>query len=191
MTNAEALLLLHALQSWSRLGLSKDGRPYGPGFFDKRNWIAGVRQDNRKVSLRLARLDACVRCNRPLSQDSSGDHLVPLADGGPMGAHNYIPLCRSCNASKGRRDFLVWWARSGRSVAELPADVLASYSRLVFQARAAAGALDDNAPEALVNAVDELLLLLPGDPHRARARSVAKTMANGSKQTHHIEERKQ
>jgi hypothetical protein len=177
MTNAEALVLLHILQSWSRLPLAKDGRPYGPGWFDKRDWITALRQDNRRVSLRLARLDGCVRCGGALPPDSTGDHLVPLADGGPMGAHNYIPLCRSCNSSKGRRDFLVWWARSGRFVTDIPADVLASYSRLVFQAHEAAGTLDHDAPEALQRAVAVLLPLLPSNSHRSRAMRVATAMA--------------
>ncbi len=184
MTNAEALLLLHALQSWSRLPLAKDGRPYGPGFFAKRDWIAGVRADNRKVSLRLARLGSCVRCSTALSANSSGDHLVPLADGGPNGAHNYIPLCRSCNASKGRRDFLWWWANSGRSVTEVDADVLTSYSRLVFQARERARELDQDAPEALEKAVTELLSLLPSG-HRFRAISATKALANNLAEPSH------
>ena len=112
---------LHAIQTWRRLPVTKDGLPYGPGFFATRRWLETLGDENRRVSVRLARISCCLACPTALGADSMGDHLLPLSRGGPVGAQNYVPLCRSCNASKGAKDFLGWWQSRGRSVAELRA----------------------------------------------------------------------
>lgn len=38
MTNFQALLRMHALESWRRVPLAKDGRTYGPGWFGAHDW---------------------------------------------------------------------------------------------------------------------------------------------------------
>src|SRR5215468_5032030 len=107
MKNIEALIILHASQTLLRIR-SADGNFYGPRFFKTRDWIGGLSGSNRRVSLRLAKLP-CVRCGLALAPNSTGDHIIPLSQGGPAGAQNYLPLCRSCNASKGAKDLLTWW----------------------------------------------------------------------------------
>ncbi len=71
MTYREALLRLHAAQSWRRLPPAKSGRPYGPGFFKKRSWVKGVESENRRVSVRLSRMGVCVACEAPLPPNST------------------------------------------------------------------------------------------------------------------------
>ena len=41
---------------------------------------------------------------------TSLDHLVPQFSGGAHSADNLVPACKSCNSSKGKKDFLEWMA---------------------------------------------------------------------------------
>lgn len=43
----------------------------------------------------------CLRCGS--TEDLTRDHIIPLSNGGSDYASNLQPLCRSCNASKGKR----------------------------------------------------------------------------------------
>ena len=42
------------------------------------------------------------------------DHLIPQFSGGAHSADNLVVACRSCNSSKGKRDFLNWMAARGQ-----------------------------------------------------------------------------
>lgn len=42
------------------------------------------------------------------------DHLIPQFSGGAHSADNLVVACRSCNSSKGKRDFLDWMAARGQ-----------------------------------------------------------------------------
>ena len=42
------------------------------------------------------------------------DHLIPQFSGGAHSADNLVVACRSCNSSKGKRDFLNWMATRGQ-----------------------------------------------------------------------------
>ena len=161
MTVREALMRLHAIQTWRRLPVTKDGLPYGPGFFATRRWLETLGDENRRVSVRLARISCCLACPTALGADSTGDHLMPLSRGGPVGAQNYVPLCRACNASKGAKDFLGWWQARGRSVTELPNDVVVAYARLRYQAELRAGDPDRAAEPTLAAAVMAFEPFLP------------------------------
>lgn len=168
MTNRQALAQLHAIESWLRVPLARDGRPYGPGFFARRDWVGTLKGTNRRVSFRLAQYGQCLRCHGPLAGSSTGDHMIAKACGGPHDATNYLPLCRACNASKGTRDFLEWWSfidHGERTAAELPAavrsDVLCSYARLMYAWLGERQRLDEPAPPALVAAVDSFKSQLP------------------------------
>lgn len=154
-TTRQVLAQLHAFESYRRLGLAKDGSPYGPGFFHKRDWVGTLAKENRRVSIRLSRMGQCIGCCADVDTDSTGDHLVPLKMGGPIGAQNYIPLCRPCNASKGARDFIDWWLSKGRNVADLPNDVIIAYCRLMYRACAERGLLDQTASPHLVGALEQ------------------------------------
>jgi hypothetical protein len=159
-----ALLQLQMLQGWRRLP-----KMYGPGWFGRTDWAKSLRSPNRNVSLRLSQLHACIFCGKATAPNSTGDHIIPTSKGGPQGAENYLPLCRSHNASKGDRDLLEWWQSKGRLVAELPDDVICAYARLMWQMLEQRNQLDDPAPEALQQAVKSLLSVLDRLPLHRRA----------------------
>ncbi len=129
VSKLQALAMLTALQSYRRLTPKK----YGPGFFRRCDWVGLLAAKNRKVSLRLARVESCLRCGGPLPLDSAGDHIISTERGGEQGAGNFMPLCKSCNSSKGwKKDLLDWWM-ADRSILDLHRDVLCSYVRLEYQ----------------------------------------------------------
>jgi hypothetical protein len=160
MTNIQALARLHAIESFRRVPLTSDGKPYGPGFFRKRDWVGTLNGENRRVSLRLCRMP-CIRCKNPIGADSTGDHIIPLSDGGPAGAQNYLPLCRSHNASKGRKDLFEWWIESGNNACDLDNDVICAYCRLKFSWLRERGKELDTAPDYLHTAITQLCDSLP------------------------------
>jgi len=51
----------------------------------------------------------CAYCNKelPLAQE----HFIPLSKGGEYTAKNVIPSCKSCNSSKGNREFGIWFVK--------------------------------------------------------------------------------
>ena len=173
LTYIEALIVVYGAQTFLRLPFP-DGNPYGPGFFIKRDWIGALKGENRRVSLRLAKAP-CIRCKSILPVDSTGDHIIAISIGGPLGAQNYLPPCRPCNASKGKKDLLDWWYDSGRSATDLPYDVLCAYARLMFGWLKQK--LAEPAPEPLKSAARDLSRLLPSVEHRRRLIVTAKRCA--------------
>ena len=167
MTNFEALFVIFGVQHFRHAGKPKDGDFYAPGYFcnPSRSFLTGLLTENRRVSLRLARQMACLRCNNPLSENGTGDHMIALAVGGPNGAHNYLPLCGRCNSTKGIKDFIRWWLDCGGSAADIPADALCAYARLMFAWLG--DKLPMPAPEYLERAACELLSSLPSPAHSA------------------------
>lgn len=150
----DALAEMHAIQGWMRLPLDKNGRPYGPGYFRKRNWHDYLKWRNRKVAYRLQAWRWCVACGEPIPEASTGDHLIPISQGGPDDATNYAPLCPRCNVSKGRRDFWDWWLRKGLRVDQVDrtvmADLLCAYARLRYAQLSEAGLLYTKAPDYIL-----------------------------------------
>lgn len=155
-TNLDALFLLYLLNDWRRV----EPRP-GPSWFRGHGVVPGITGDNRKVSLRLARATSCLMCDEPIGEDSTGDHIVALHNGGPAGIENYLPLCKRCNSSKGKRDLLEWWQIKDRQVDELSADVLCAYVRLTYRRVVRCRAHNDPAEPQLSQAVHELLESMP------------------------------
>lgn len=53
--------------------------------------------------------DSCAYCGSevPLEQD----HLAPMINGGEYSKDNIIPACKSCNCSKGPKDFFQWYPK--------------------------------------------------------------------------------
>lgn len=51
----------------------------------------------------------CAYCGKeePLAQE----HFVPLSKGGAYTQNNIVPACKSCNSSKGAKDFFDWYPR--------------------------------------------------------------------------------
>ena len=140
-----ALAMLNALQSHRRIP-----KKYGPGFFYRCDWVGLLSAKNRKVSLRLARVTSCIRCGGPLPVDSAGDHIIPTSRGGEHGAGNFLPLCRSCNSSKGSKDLLDWWL-ADRSILDLNLDALCSYVRLRYQV----GGMEEPATPSMLLALEQ------------------------------------
>lgn len=160
-TNAQALMSLYAIQQ--AMCYRATLKSIGSGNSIKGCWN-GIRRENRETSFRLftrGQQRGCLCCGEKLSTNSTGDHLLALAQGGPAGAQNYSPLCARCNSSKGAREFFTWWARKDKSVVGLPADLLCAYARLWWQKHERDGTLDDPAPPALVKAVLTLRGALP------------------------------
>ncbi len=175
LTALEALIVIHGAQTFLRLPIPKDGGHYGSGFFSKRDWIGGLKGENRRVTLRLAQTGTCIKCNSALPAGSTGDHIIPLALGGPLGAQNYLPLCRSCNSSKGKKDLLEWWVASGKPIADLSLDVLCAYVRLMFSWPGLK--LDQPASDPLRRAAEGLTRQLPSLDHRLEILKTAKRIS--------------
>ena len=110
MTNIQALARLHAIESFRRLPLTKEGKPYGPGFYRKRDWVGTLNGENRRVSLRLCRMP-CIRCKAPMGFIDRGSYH-PFVRWRSGRCAELLPLCRSCNASKGRRIYLSGGSRT-------------------------------------------------------------------------------
>lgn len=165
VTNLQALLTLYLLQDWLRVRAA--GTESSPSFFLRHGVVPALTSENRKVSLRLAREAACLYCEEPIGGDSTGDHIVAVAAGGPGGVENYLPLCKRCNSSKGVLDLLDWWHKKGRRADELPCDVLCAYVRLTYQQRQRLRTINAPAPETLMTAISDLARLLPTADHKS------------------------
>lgn len=52
----------------------------------------------------------CCYCGKklPLAQE----HFIPVTKGGEYTINNIIPCCKSCNSSKGNREFSVWYHKN-------------------------------------------------------------------------------
>jgi HNH endonuclease len=107
-----------------------------------------------------------MRCGNQLAPTSTGDHIIPLVEGGAPGIENYAPLCQPCNSSKHKRDLLEWWQAKGHSFLQLPLDVLTAYARLHFDRAQQRGLLQEPTPPATAAMVVELSAALPSDAHR-------------------------
>lgn len=143
------LVVLYLAADWNRI---RSERGYAPGerWVDEHGVLTGITRENRRSSFRLYALGHCIGCHAEVNGNSTGDHIVALARGGPDHAGNYLPLCRSCNASKGTRDLLDWWASKPRDGSTLDPDVLISYARVEFAVRNRTRRTNERAPNALV-----------------------------------------
>lgn len=65
---------------------------------------------NAKSLIKLfSSFDSCPVCGNYMKRnDKTLDHIVPLSKGGMHSIHNSIIVCRSCNSSKGAKDFENW-----------------------------------------------------------------------------------
>jgi HNH endonuclease len=67
-------------------------------------------KDWRRLVLRYN--GCCAYCGRPVARPHA-DHVVPVTRGGRHSIGNLLPVCKSCNSSKGDR-LLVEWRRARR-----------------------------------------------------------------------------
>jgi hypothetical protein len=176
MTSLRVVLVaLQAFQTIRQASKNAEGSLYGPGFFDNRDWVKSLATENRRVSVRLARYTSCYACGKPMPLNSTGDHLIPLADGGPQGAQNYAPLCPDCNTRKKRtQDAVEWWMSEGRNIADWPDDVICAYARVRYQLAAQRGTLEGEVPPYLEEALSQVLEALP-PAHASRLMAIARS----------------
>lgn len=161
-----ALKRLSAIQGFLRAGSGPDGTPWGPGFIRKRDWLKPLQAENRKVSKFLMSQPNCLACGRELSQQTTGDHIIPLAENGPDNATNYFPLCRYCNSSKGEKDLLSWFVEKQIDANKLTAHGICAYARLKYQSLDESQ-LQSPVPEFALMFLDQIMSLLP--PGQAKA----------------------
>jgi 5-methylcytosine-specific restriction endonuclease McrA len=82
----------------------------------------GMLKSSRDGTLRLSKKGLCVFCDTSVTsyKGSTGDHIIPTIEGGEDSADNWLPSCKSCDSSKGKKDMLQWWIfHKGRIVADL------------------------------------------------------------------------
>lgn len=54
----------------------------------------------------------CIHCGA--TENTTMDHLIPVSRGGRHSIGNLVPMCKSCNSSKGKRLYAEWRYKNGR-----------------------------------------------------------------------------
>lgn len=54
--------------------------------------------------------NSCCYCGKK-EKTLSMEHFIPLSNGGEWTINNIVPSCRSCNSSKGTKDFFKWYPK--------------------------------------------------------------------------------
>lgn len=75
-------------------------------FLHNLSWSAGVATTRTKKQVNVQALlqrdgDKCFLCGKPLGEDITRDHLVPVAHGGPNHISNLVLMHRACNVAVG------------------------------------------------------------------------------------------
>jgi len=75
----------------------------------KKMALTATLTSNQWNSIRLTFNNKCAYCGKelPLAQE----HFLPLSKGGEYTHNNIIPSCKSCNSSKGNKDFFEWYPK--------------------------------------------------------------------------------
>lgn len=174
MNYEDVLMKLWAWTYWYG-ARNRRGARYGPVFL-KRGFDqapASLRMESRNTVTRLNATRQCAYCGGPVPENSTGDHIVPLALGGPQSAENRAPCCRSCNSSKSDRDLLDWWVRQrSRSIEGLNVDLLRIYLRLMCRLLEGNDRLLEEAPDIWVRAVAQAEGTFDAHPLAARLREI-------------------
>ena len=94
-----------------------------------------------ETTKRLMTRSDCYACNKVPEQLTDG-HVVARSRGGSDGPENWVPSCRRCNSSKGKRNLIEWTAVKGGNLNTLDLDVLVIYVRNMFKLLEAEVSLD-------------------------------------------------
>ena len=75
-------------------------------YFSNTGWSSGVATNRTKKQVNVQALlqrdgDCCFLCGKPLADDITRDHLVPVAHGGPNHISNLVLMHRACNQAVG------------------------------------------------------------------------------------------
>ena len=90
-----------------RLTFFGESKPAFDAYSNGESWDAGVKSVRKKRTARLvAQLierdgDACFFCGKPIGDEATIEHLVPVGHGGPSHLSNLALAHRSCNAAAG------------------------------------------------------------------------------------------
>ena len=167
LTNYGSLLSLAAAQIWKR---SVSGvQSYGPALLTNlpafRKTLAGPY--GRGTVGRLIELAECYSCGVPVpfKAGSDGDHIIPKADGGPLGYENFAPMCVKCNSRKGILDLMHWCAKRNKTLWNLNNEVLLQYSRQKFVQLVHRGVLEDPASAPVEFLLGQFATTLPTLAH--------------------------
>lgn len=81
----------------------------------RKSLCAGTVTQERKDRLLAAYNNCCAVCSVPMTNTSrrtptsfTWDHIVPLSMGGRDDDSNLLPMCQSCNSTKGKKSLLGW-----------------------------------------------------------------------------------
>jgi len=163
ITNQQACRLLYCLGHIRCLPIESDGTLKYPisGIlkrFTPANWDNYNQRDIRDMAADQIRMKSCIFCETPVSNRSTGDHLIPSSKGGKTTPDNWIALCRSHNSSKGPKDFIEWiHGFYGISLNLCPADIIMMYARLRYQSCSEISTLEQDAPEYIIEAIRDAL----------------------------------
>lgn len=92
----------------------------------------------RNERLKMTLPPACCYCGADTKL--TADHLISTSVGGPDTGDNLVWACRSCNSSKGRKDFVAWWSATRDEFP--PLLLLQRYLKLAIQIAIAEGAME-------------------------------------------------
>ena len=154
--------------------MNRSGTIYGPGVLaDVLNFKKTlVGPHAQAVTRRLILSERCYSCDVfvEFTATAQGDHLIPKSKGGSLGLENFGPMDPRCNALKSNHDLMDWWARMGKSLADLNNDVMVQYARQKYRWAADRGLLnqpwDRREAESLYLLLKQFAIQLPSDSHR-------------------------
>ncbi len=164
------------LQLAAQVMHQEPGGPRSPNFLaDANRFEKTCKSESRRTIQRLIRSGVCCACGIPVDELASGDHVVPTTAGGHSGIENFLPMCVPCNASKGKRDLLVWTASKDRTLRQLGPDAIIIYIRNVRPIIEANGELDLPAETYLITLLAEFADTLPSLAMRYFFKTLAAT----------------
>lgn len=102
--------------------------------------VGGLRVINR--SRMINGRTFCPYCGGDFKDDSDVtlDHLLPKAKGGSDSADNLVAVCKSCNSSKGKKDFVEWFIQ--KNCFFPPLYLYSLYLKLVYYFAVEKGLMD-------------------------------------------------
>jgi hypothetical protein len=96
----------------------------------------GSLMDDERLKMVLP--NACAYCG--MAEKLTLDHMISSHSGGIESADNAVWVCRSCNSSKGAKDFFIWWGN--RNAAFPPLLLVRRYLKLCHKLAEERGLLE-------------------------------------------------
>jgi len=152
-----------------------DGRPYGPGGFE-RDWIAALNRGNAGCpsdwhGVVLAFL-ADVNCP-PIRLEITSFHISRR----PQWPRELSSTLSQLQLQQGTKDLLEWWQWRGNTIHPLGGDPMYAYARIRYQT-ANPSELSDEAQPPIVEIARAFLAKLPSRSHADRVCDIASRLVN-------------